>query len=122
MLQIIDLMKHNKKEGPSVDTSFPLMRRKKIFMGGRGREKHEWERGGEKGDMIKYGRRQQRSPKYQENEWNYAAAGDGDGSGVRDHLETPSDLECERVPGINGDDLSQNVQQWREGIIREHFQ
>jgi hypothetical protein len=31
-------------------------------------------------------------------------------------LESPSDLGCERFLGLNGSDLSQNAQQWGDGI------
>lgn len=44
-------------------------------MGGREREETEWKRG-EGEEMvfsIRYGRRQERSPKGQENEWKYIA-------------------------------------------------
>jgi hypothetical protein len=40
----------------------------------------------------------------------------GDGGvgcrGWREPLEKPRDLECERLPGLNGDDISRNAQQW----------
>jgi hypothetical protein len=32
-----------------------------------------------------------------------------------DHLESPRVLRCERLPGINGGDLSHDAQQWGEG-------
>ena len=34
---------------------------------------------------------------------------------VGEPLESPRDLGCERLPGLNGDDLSQNAQQWGDG-------
>jgi hypothetical protein len=65
MLQLTDYKKLNKKEGPSEDASNPLRRRNKIIMGERGRETG-WEREEEKGDRIRYGGRQVRSPEHQE--------------------------------------------------------
>jgi len=35
---------------------------------------------------------------------------------VREPLECPRDLGCEKLPGHNGDDLSQNAQEWGDGI------
>ena len=61
------------------------------------------EKGKRKGGRIRYGGRQERKPKGQDNVWKYAA------------VESPRDLGCERLPGLNGDDLSQNAQQWGEG-------
>jgi hypothetical protein len=29
-------------------------------------------------------------------------------------LENPRDLGCERLPGLDGDDISQNAQQWED--------
>jgi hypothetical protein len=37
MIQLIDLMKVNKKDGPRVDVSMPLKRENKIITRGRGR-------------------------------------------------------------------------------------
>jgi hypothetical protein len=34
------------------------------------------------------------------------------GCGMGKPLESPRDLGCQRLPGLNGDDLSQNAQQW----------
>jgi hypothetical protein len=30
-------------------------------------------------------------------------------------LESPRDLGYERLPGLNGDDLTRNAQQWEDG-------
>jgi hypothetical protein len=38
MIQLIDCVKLNKKEGPSEDASIPLRREKKRIMGGKGKE------------------------------------------------------------------------------------
>jgi hypothetical protein len=56
MIQLTDIMKFNKKEGPSEDVSMAFKREKKIIMGGRGREESRWEREGEgeKLGMIRY--------------------------------------------------------------------
>ena len=43
-----------------------------------------------------------RSPEGQENKWKCAAFGEGH---RREHLESPRDLGCERLPGLNGDVL-----------------
>jgi hypothetical protein len=50
-----DRKKYNKQKGPSKDVSFLLRRRKKIIIGGRGREGPGCERGvaREKGNRIK---------------------------------------------------------------------
>jgi hypothetical protein len=61
------------------------------------------DRGREKGGRIRYGRRQERSPEGQENEWKYAALR---GRGRGDPLERPRDMGYEWLPGLNGDDLS----------------
>jgi hypothetical protein len=55
----------------------------------------------------------------QENEWKYAASGDGR---REDPLERPRDLGWEGLPELNGGDLSQNAQQWGEGTQRVHVQ
>ena len=34
---------------------------------------------------------------------------------VGNSLESPRDLECERLPGLNGGDLGQSAQQWGKG-------
>jgi hypothetical protein len=36
--------------------------------------------------------------------------------GEKKTLESPRDLGCERLTGLNGNDLSQNAQQWGDGI------
>ena len=54
-----------------------------------------------------------RNPEYQQNEWKSAAEGCGGWGG--DSLGSPRDLGCERLPGLNGNDLRQNAQQWRNG-------
>ena len=46
------------------------------------------------------------------NESKYAKVG---ARGLGEPLESPRDLGCERLPGLNGDDLSQNAQQWGDG-------
>ena len=53
-------------------------------------------------------------PKGQENEWKYTA-GVGWETG-ENSLESPRNLGCERLLGLNGDDISQNDQQWGDGI------
>jgi hypothetical protein len=35
--------------------------------------------------------------------------------GWEEPIERPRDLGCEKIPSLNGDDLSQNAQQWRDG-------
>ena len=63
MMQLIDHMKLNKKEGQSVDASIPLRREKKIIRGGRGRDLGGRGEGkGIKGNTFRYGGRQERSP------------------------------------------------------------
>jgi hypothetical protein len=37
------------------------------------------------------------------------------GRGWRETLESPRDLGCERLTGLNENDLSQNAQQWGDG-------
>jgi hypothetical protein len=44
-----------------MNASVPLGREKKIITGSRTREEHGWERGGEKGDMIRYCGKRQKS-------------------------------------------------------------
>jgi hypothetical protein len=64
------------------------------------------ERGKGKGKRrvrIRYGRRQERSPEGQENEWKHVTVGFG---GQAKPLENPRDLGCERLSGLRGDDLS----------------
>jgi hypothetical protein len=51
---------------------------------------------------------QERSPEGQENEWKYVTSGG-------EPLESPRDLGGKRLSGLNGGDLSQNAQHWREG-------
>jgi hypothetical protein len=46
------------------------------------------------------------------NEWKYAALGKWRWG---DPLENTRDVGCERLSGLNGDDLSQNAQQWEKG-------
>ena len=64
-------MKLNKKEGQTLDTSNPLRRGNKIIMEGRGSQGLGWERGGEgkTRGWIKYGKRLEKSPEGQENEY-----------------------------------------------------
>jgi hypothetical protein len=50
------------------------------------------------------------SPGGQEYEWKYAAVGGVGHEGGP--LESPRNLGCERLPGLNGDDFSRNAQQW----------
>jgi hypothetical protein len=63
-------MKLNKKEGQRVDTSIPLKRGNRIIMGDRQSEGSGWEKrwGGKIGGRTRYKKRQERSPKDQENE------------------------------------------------------
>jgi hypothetical protein len=72
---------------------------------------------GEGRNKIRYGERQERNPGGQENESKYTAVGTGSGGG--EPLECPRVLGC-RLPGLNGDDISQNAQQWGDG--RDHLQ
>jgi len=66
-------------------------------------------RGGEERGRNRYGgRRKEIGPVGQENEWKYAAARD---EGRGKSLESPRDLRCERLPGLNVGDLNQNAQQ-----------
>ena len=64
-----------KKEGPSEYTTIPLRMRNKIITGGRRKEGNGGRVKGRNGGRIQYGRRQERSPVGEENEWKYAAAG-----------------------------------------------
>ena len=50
--------------------------------------------------------RQERSPGGQENEWKQAAARVGSGGNLQ---KVPETWACERLPGLNGDDLSENA-------------
>ena len=52
---------------------------------------------------IRYRERQERDPEGQENEWKYAAT---ESRRQGEPLESPRDLGCERLPGLNGDDIS----------------
>ena len=70
----------------------------------------------EKGVRIRYKGRQERSQ--EENEWKYAAVGVME---YGEPLESPRDLGCERLPGFNGDDLSQNAQQWGGEMWKYHL-
>ena len=63
---------------------------------------------GKRKGRIEYGERQEGYPQGQENELTYAAVA------VRRQgksLGSPRDLGCERLPGLNGDDISQISQQ-----------
>ena len=104
MIQLTDYRKLNKKEGPSVVISNPLRSRNKIIMGGRERDMGGRGDGGKGEQDQVLGRRQERSPEDQENEWEYAA-----GWGVEEPLESPRGMVCERLPGLNGDGLSFNA-------------
>ena len=54
---------------------------------------------GEAGDEV----RGENPQKAQNNEWKYTAAG---GGGQGEPLESPREVECERIPELNGDKLS----------------
>jgi hypothetical protein len=115
MTQLTDHRNHNKKEGPSVDPSIPLRKGNNIIMESRGREGSGWERrrGGKRGSRIRNGGRG----------WGGGETGEkprGPGEcieicnsiGCGEPLRSPRHQECERLPTPNGDDLSQNAQQW----------
>jgi hypothetical protein len=73
-------------------------------MVGTGREGSRWERQRENGSRIRYGVKTGENPqKAQNNEWKYTAAG---GGGQGEPLESPREVECERIPELNGDKLS----------------
>jgi hypothetical protein len=72
-------------------------------LGGRGERE---ERKEEQDQVWRVG--QERSPEGQENEWKYVTSGG-------EPLESPRDLGGKRLSGLNGGDLSQNAQHWREG-------
>lgn len=96
-IQPTDPKKFSEQEGPSEDASVSLRGRSKVTMGGIGGEGPKWEgdgegRGGEKGAGSDMGD-QGRSPKSQENELKYAAAG-GTSRSSRD-------LGCEMLSGLN---------------------
>lgn len=63
--------------------------------------------------------RQERSPEGHVNEWKYATAGI---TRCGEPLESPRNLRFERLPGLNEDDLSQNVQQRGDETRRDHVQ
>jgi hypothetical protein len=65
-MQPTDLKKYKKQKDPK-DASILLRSGKEIIMGGRGREGPGWERGGEKGNRIRYGGGAESSPEGQEN-------------------------------------------------------
>jgi hypothetical protein len=103
-------MNLNKKDGPNVDGSIPLMRGNKI-VNRRQREGGTWMRKGRgggnggAGSGMKGNRREaQRARRIME---MYSSVG---WEGWRKPLESPKQLGCERLPGPNGDDLSSNVQ------------
>lgn len=58
-----------------------------------------WERG--EGNRVRC-RGHDRSPDGQESKWKHGASG---GGRWEDPLETPRSLACERIQGLNGDDL-----------------
>ena len=94
MIQLTDLMKINKKEDPSENTSFLLRRENKMIMGGRGLEGSGWERGRMDGRREWEGRiRQERNPEGQENEWKYAAVWDV-GEGKLQRVPETWDMRC----------------------------
>jgi hypothetical protein len=75
--------------------------------GWRNLDRREKGEGKKKQDQVSG--RQERSPRGQENEWKYAAVW---GIGLGEPLECPRLLNCERIPGLNGVEFSQNAQQW----------
>ena len=78
MIQLIDHMKLNKKEGQRMEVSMPLRWVKKIIIRGRGKEgpgwgwEGRWQRWGG-GGRIRYGKREKRNPEGQENKEKYVA-------------------------------------------------
>jgi hypothetical protein len=68
---------------------------------------------------IRYGERQEGCPEGQENESKYAVVGF---SGQGGPLESPRDLGCKRLPGLNEDNINQNAQQWGDGTRRDYLQ
>ena len=57
--------------------------------------------------------------KNQENESKYAAVG---ARREEEPLESLRNLGCERLSGLNGDDIRQSAQQWGDGTGRDHLQ
>jgi hypothetical protein len=53
-IQLTDHKMFNKQEGLSEDASIPFRRRNKIITVGRGKKGHRWDRGGGKGNRIRY--------------------------------------------------------------------
>jgi hypothetical protein len=107
MIQLTEHMNFNKKKGPIKDALIALRRGKKIVTDSRGREAPGWWGWGAREGRIRYGRRQERTQKGQENDWKYIAARGWGGA-----IESPRDLGCSRLLGLSGDELSQNAQQW----------
>jgi hypothetical protein len=56
----------------------------------------------EKRARIRHGKRQERNPEGQGNESKYAKVG---ARGLGEPLESPRDMGCERLPGLNEDDI-----------------
>jgi hypothetical protein len=72
-------------------------------MGGRGREKPGWEKGGKGRNMIRYwGGDRNEAPRFQQNEWKQATLG---GRRWEDPLECTKDLGSERLSGLKGRDV-----------------
>jgi hypothetical protein len=70
-----DPKKLNKKKDASMDAWITLRRGNKIVKWCRGKEGSRWDRGGEgMGVRISGGKRQERGPKGQENEWKSLVA------------------------------------------------
>ena len=106
-----DLKKFNKQESLSKDASIPLRMWNKIIIGRRGKKGNRWDRREERGkkktsrDEGKNRREAQMARKICSCwGWRY-----------RNPLESPRNLRGVKLLELNGDDLSQNVQQWGEG-------
>jgi hypothetical protein len=79
----------------------------------RQRDGEAWLRGRrEREKWVLGGGRQERSPEDQENEYNYTAVW---GREEGEPLESSRHQSSERLPGLKGDDISQNAHQWGDG-------